>query len=126
MFKESNTFTFDDLPNITHFRMGQNFADGYKPCKTKSIPKIIGTTNTKFDENHPFINKTMVFMGTLQSMVRNEAAQKVIDVGGKFDKSINKSTSFLIVGNQDLSRFKDGIKSSKMKKVEQLKLKVSK
>ncbi|MCS1384789.1 3'-5' exoribonuclease [Lysinibacillus sp. CD3-6] len=122
LFKDSNTSTFDELFKITNLIVGQHFAGGYKPSITKSIisQNRISTTNINFDVNHPFYNKTVVFTGTLQSMVRNDAAQMVVDLGGKFSNTVNNTTSFLVVGNQDLSKFKDGIKSSKMKKVESL------
>jgi DNA polymerase-3 subunit epsilon len=51
-------------------------------------------------------------------MVRREARQRVVDVGGLIGKSVGKRTDYLVVGEQDLRKLKDGTKSSNMKKAE--------
>lgn len=74
------------------------------------------------DEENFFYNKHCVFSGKLEKLLRKEAMQLVINAGGILDKSVTKSTNFLILGNNDYcSLIKDG-KSSKQKKAEALKL----
>lgn len=75
------------------------------------------------DEDNFFYGKHCVFTGTLEKMVRKDAMQLVVNVGGILDKSVTKETNYLILGNNDYcSSIKDG-KSSKQKKAEKLKLK---
>lgn len=72
---------------------------------------------TTVDEMHPLYGKHCVFTGTLAKMVRLDAAQAVVNVGGLCDNGVNKDTNFLILGASDYSKIKDG-KSSKLKKAE--------
>lgn len=84
------------------------------------IANIVPTTN-EIDEDNFFYGKHCVFTGTLERMPRNAAMQLIVNVGGILDKSVQKSTNYLIVGGFDYcSSITDG-KSGKMKKAEQLK-----
>lgn len=70
---------------------------------------------------HPFFRKNVVFTGTLKSMPRREAMQRVIDLGGTCsDGSVLNSTSFLVVGELDIRRLVHGDKSNKIIKAERL------
>lgn len=95
------------------------------PVKNVSHPvsaKDITTTVTEFDETHPLYNKVCVFTGTLEKMIRKDAMQIVVDLGGQVSNSVTKKTNYLILGNNDYCPLiKDG-KSSKQKKAESLKL----
>ena len=84
--------------------------------------KDISTTNTEFDETHPLYGKLCVFTGALEKMVRKDAMQIVVDLGGQVGNSVTKKTNFLILGNNDYcASIRDG-KSEKQKKAEKLKL----
>lgn len=74
---------------------------------------------TAVDEMHPLYGKHCVFTGTLAKMVRLDAAQAVVNVGGLCDNGVTKDTNFLILGASDYSKIKDG-KSSKLKRAESL------
>lgn len=93
---------------------------------TKSYKNGIDVTTINpqsydIDENNFFYEKHCVFTGTLEKMVRKEAMQIVVNVGGILDKSVTRATNYLILGNNDYCKsIKDG-KSSKHKKAEQLK-----
>ncbi len=83
----------------------------------------ITATTSEFDETHPLYNKVCVFTGTLEKMVRKEAMQLVVNLGGICGDSVTQKTNFLILGNNDFcASIKDG-KSSKHKKAEALALK---
>ena len=78
--------------------------------------------NIEIDEDNFFYNKHCVFTGKLEKMIRKEAMQLVVNVGGILDNSVTKKTNYLILGNNDYcSSIKDG-KSSKHKKAEKYKL----
>lgn len=84
------------------------------------IANIIPTID-EIDEDNFFYGKHCVFTGTLERMPRNAAMQLIVNVGGILDKSVQKSTNYLIVGGFDYcASIRDG-KSGKMKKAEQLK-----
>lgn len=75
-----------------------------------------------FDISHPLYGKTCVFTGALEKMVRKDAMQLVVNLGGNVGDNITKKTNFLIVGNTDYIANVKGSKTSKMKKAENLKL----
>lgn len=79
--------------------------------------RALTADGTAVDELHPLYGKHCVFTGTLAKMVRVDAAQAVVNVGGLCDNGVNKDTNFLILGASDYSKIKDG-KSSKLKKAE--------
>lgn len=82
----------------------------------------IKQTSENIDEGNFFFGKHCVFTGTLEKISRKEAMQIVVNVGGILDKSVTKSTNYLILGNNDFCKsVKDG-KSKKQKRAEQLKL----
>lgn len=62
-----------------------------------------------------FVNKKFVFTGTLHAFTRAQAMEIVKKGGGIPQDSVNKSTNYLVVGEQNLSVVKDGF-SYKMKK----------
>lgn len=89
-----------------------------KPLKASDL--IADTQN--FDISHPLYGKVCVFTGTLEKMLRKEAMQLVVNLGGENGDSVTKKTNFLILGNNDYcSSIKNG-KSNKQKKAEKLKL----
>jgi DNA polymerase-3 subunit epsilon len=68
----------------------------------------------------PFFGEVAVFTGAL-SMPRHEAADMAAAVGCQVDDSVTKSTTLLIVGDQDAARLAEGqSKSSKQLKAERL------
>lgn len=81
----------------------------------------ITTDKTSFDTSHIFYNKVCVFTGAL-NLPRKTAMQYVVNLGGKCADTVNKETSFLILGKQDYSRIKNE-KSRKILKAEEYILK---
>lgn len=78
--------------------------------------------NVKIDEDNFFYQKHVVFTGKLERMVRKDAMQLVVNLGGVLDNSVNKYTNYLILGNNDYNAILKGEKSSKHKKAEKLQL----
>lgn len=97
----------------------QLFRKGNKPYVI-DVANIVPLTD-EIDKDNYFYGKHCVFTGTLEKMNRSSAMQLVVNAGGILDKSVQKSTDYLIVGGFDYcSSIKDG-RSGKMKKAEQLK-----
>lgn len=125
LFNEVQTNDFNDLLEKADLHLGEIFPGGYRGSRTRkqsfaSSLSEITTDKTEFDKNHPFYHQTLVFTGALKSMIRKEAAQKVVDLGAKCGNSVTKTTNFLIIGDYDLKQYGNGFKSSKMKRAEQL------
>lgn len=59
---------------------------------------------------HAFYGKHMVFSGTLESMSRAQAWQRVADIGAKITERIDKDTDILVLGQNDAKTIaQDGI-----------------
>lgn len=86
----------------------------YKPSDIKVEEGAV------FDEENPLFNKNCIFTGSLEKMVRKEAMQAVINLGGTVGNGVTKKTDYLIVGIQDYARFVDGKESSKTKRAKTL------
>ena len=59
---------------------------------------------SKVKKNTFFSGKTFVLTGTLSSLSREEAGEKIVNLGGKVTSSISKSTNFVIVGENPGSK----------------------
>lgn len=59
----------------------------------------------KVEENENFLGKTFVVTGTLSKMTREDAKNKIEQMGGKTSESVSKKTSVVIVGENPGSKF---------------------
>lgn len=82
--------------------------------------KDIHATTDSFNEEHPFFGKTIVFTGGLEQMVRRDAMQLVVDLGGIVGDGVTAKTNYLVLGNLAYSANIKGDKSSKLRKAETL------
>lgn len=60
--------------------------------------------------NHPFAGKTFVLTGTLPTLKRGDAAEKIRAVGGNVSSSVSKKTDFLLAGEDAGSKLDDARK----------------
>jgi DNA polymerase-3 subunit epsilon len=119
--REHRARSLDELAERIEILKGELYLGGYKPCRKKPTkPSDIVPTTQDFDEEHALYGKQVVFTGTLQSMVRREAMQQVVDCGGLCPRSVTRSTNYLVLGDQDFSKFRGGTKSKKLRKAESL------
>lgn len=68
------------------------------------------STNQKEIPRLPFDGKIFVLTGTLPSLGREEAKQKIESAGGKVSGSVSAKTSYVVVGNDPGSKFQDAIR----------------
>jgi DNA ligase (NAD+) len=54
----------------------------------------------------PLVGKTFVITGTLSSMTRDEARDRITALGGKTSETVSKKTSYLVVGDAPGSKLK--------------------
>ncbi|NLM71327.1 MAG: hypothetical protein GX181_05145, partial [Synergistaceae bacterium] len=73
--------------------------------------------------DHPLFDKDVVFTGTLKSMPRDDAFALVHKAGGRPRTSVSLEVEYLVMGVQDFSKFRDGKKSSKTKRAEEIRSK---
>lgn len=77
----------------------------------------------KAQMNDFFLGKHYVFTGELEKMNRREAMQRVVNAGGVLDKTVCRTTEYLVVGSFEYcSLIKNG-KTGKLKRAEELKQK---
>jgi len=104
---------------------------GYTPCSVSNAYRGLGNdravkvcdlvaATSEFDPSHPLYCKKVAFTGTLGSMTREIAMQKVINVGGQVTNTVTRDTNYLVMGIQDYSKFVDGLESRKTKKAKEL------
>ena len=87
-----------------------------KPASAREIKANVTTIN----QDTPIYGKSFTFTGTLEKMMRNDAMQKVVNMGGICADSVTQRTNYLVLGNNDYCKtIKDG-KSSKQKKLKDL------
>ena len=107
---------------------GKLYPGGYSPCRrpsggweTRERPSDARKyTAVPYASGEGNDGPLFAITGSLQSMTRHEAAQKIVDQGWRFKDGVIKSTNFLVVGEQDFRMFRDGNKSSKLRSAEKL------
>jgi DNA polymerase-3 subunit epsilon len=105
-----------EAAEVARLRVGLLSPEGYRPCRAIALrPSQLSPQTDSFDQDHPFFGAMVVFTGTLASMVRRDAMQRVLDLGGQCPATLTRGANFLVVGDQDFRKFTDGISSSKMK-----------
>lgn len=120
-FEIASVKTIDDFPEKLKTTIGHLYDGGYKSSETKRIYKAkdlskIISDPSKHNPDSIFYGRTVVFTGTLSSMIRAEAQQLIADIGGINGKSVTKDTDFLVVGQQDYRVVGDDGMSNKQEK----------
>lgn len=125
IFQEREITLFEQIGQKFNLRVGKLSNGEYKPSAVKDSRGSRGYKisdlkfdNTNFKSDNLFFDQTIVFTGTLQLMARKQAQIKILEIGGKCGNGITSETNFLIIGDQDYSKFGEGFKSSKIKKAE--------
>lgn len=81
--------------------------------------RVPGRFASEGDPSGPLAGETVVFTGKLE-VPRGIAAQTAVKMGCNVADSINRRTTILVVGDQDLRRTKGNEKSSKQRKAEDM------
>lgn len=123
-FEIADVKSINDFPEKLKTTIGRLYEGGYKASETKRVflkdlSKIVGDAS-KHNPESIFYGKSVVFTGTLSSMVRAEAQQRIADIGGIIGNCVTKDTDFLVVGQQDYRVVGDDGMSSKQEKAVKL------
>lgn len=125
MIKNSQTKSLKDYADkFNYAKFGVLGERGFKKKKTTSGSKIdissLDYSDENIDPDHIFFEKKFVFTGKLTSMLRKEAMEKVLSIGGVPQNGITVETNYLVMGEQDLRVLNETGKSNKLRKVEKL------
>ncbi len=118
----SSLVDFSEKLKVT---IGELYSNGYQPSeakrnyKTKELTQITGDSE-KHNPHSIFYGRTVVFTGTLFSMIRTEAQQVIADIGGIVGNGVTLDTDFLVVGQQDYRVVGEDGMSNKQEKAIQL------
>jgi DNA ligase (NAD+) len=117
-----NFYSLDELKSVQYDRLaliegiGEKIAQSIisyfnNPDALSMIEKLkqygVKTEETReeIEGEKPLKDKTFVLTGTLQSMDRNDASDKIKRLGGKISSSVSKKTSFVVVGENPGSKY---------------------
>lgn len=124
-FEIAGVNSIEEFPEKLKTTIGKLYVGGYTSSETKRLYKksefanLIGDPS-KLNPESIFHGRTVVFTGTLSSMVRADAQQMIVDIGGFIGNGVTKDTDFLIVGQQDYRVVGDDGMSGKQEKAVKL------
>lgn len=75
---------------------------------------------SRYRPGHVLFGKNIVFSGTLESMSRAQAWQRVADIGATIEERISPETNILVVGQIEIRHNETHTKSSKQRHAERL------
>lgn len=87
--------------SVWEFFHNENSLKFLSQLKELGVEPVQEVFETKSDV---FAGKTFVLTGTLQSMTRDEASEKIRLLGGKTASSVSKNTSFVVAGESSGSK----------------------
>ncbi len=105
---EEELTTIPDIGGIIAKSVVEYFNDNHHRSIVEELKEI--GLNTKYlgqevEENSEFNSKTFVLTGSLQLFTREEAEEKIEQLGGKASSSVSKKTSAVIVGANPGSKY---------------------
>ncbi|MCP4159146.1 MAG: hypothetical protein GY760_03655 [Deltaproteobacteria bacterium] len=106
--KEPEYFTFASDVMIKNFTPS-DFVGGTEKEKDVKVPDKV-TVDLK--------KQSFLFTGKMATLVRKDAQNKVKEAGGKISSSVNKSLSYLVIGDEGSPLYEEGKKGSKQLKAE--------
>ena len=105
---EEELTTIPDIGGIIAKSVVEYFNDNHHRSIVEELKEI--GLNTKYlgqevEENSEFNGKTFVLTGSLQLFTREEAEEKIEQLGGKASSSVSKKTSAVIIGANPGSKY---------------------
>ncbi|WP_053215165.1 exonuclease domain-containing protein [Streptomyces viridochromogenes] len=119
------TDKLDDLLSKLQIRYGQLYPDSgsWSNCRRRVQEKRqpIPTANPEADPEGPLYGRHVCITGTLNSLSRADAQQRLADIGAQATAGVSRKTDILVVGTADPTRFAPGMAlSGKHRKAQEL------
>lgn len=108
--------SLDDINNIENIGpvVAQSVYDFFrKKENVKFIQKLMKNgvkIHHEYKKAGKLTGKTFVITGTLESMSRDEAKEKIKSLGGKITESVSKETDYVVVGSDPGSKYDKALK----------------
>lgn len=118
--------SIDSLMNATRedieavYELGPSISESvtnfFKNDKNLELLKILKNAGLNFKKDvnsvgkNILLGKTFVLTGTLTSLTRQEAEEKIISLGGKATSSVSKKTDFVVAGESAGSKLEKAVK----------------
>lgn len=122
--KKTRTSSVKEMSLLHKFKVNSSLDTKAPPKVKKSKEDIVlpfvTPNNIEKNPRHPFYGANIVFTGKMDSMTRSNAAKYAADRGAICKGAVDIDTNFLVVGDQALMKYVEGVKSSKMQKAEDL------
>jgi DNA polymerase-3 subunit epsilon len=115
----------DDLLRTLQIQYGRQYStsDSWNNCRHRTYePRTpIPRANPNADPEGALYGRTVCLTGTLSTMTRAEAQERLADVGAQATASVGLKTDLLVLGTADPSRFAPGMTlSSKHRRAQEL------
>jgi DNA polymerase III subunit epsilon len=112
--KLKNVPSVEELSRITDttLRSVQQYGHDATTTAKREIPEGNASLHKP---SHAFYGKNMVFSGTLESMSRAQAWQRVADIGAQITERLDEKTNILVLGQNDTSNNTNGNMTGKHK-----------
>ncbi|WP_251553563.1 exonuclease domain-containing protein [Psychrobacillus sp. MER TA 171] len=123
--KKTRTSSLKEMSLLHKIKVNSSLDTKKAPSRVKkskedmALPFIV-PDNIEKNTRHPFYGANIVFTGKMDSMTRSNAAKYAADRGATCKGAVDIDTNFLVVGDQALMKYVEGVKSSKMQKAEDL------
>ena len=123
--KKTQTNSIQELSILHKLKLGSPASANKKTTRARkssgdAFLQSIMTESAPLNTKHPFYGANIVFTGKMVAMTRPIAARYATNCGAICKGQVDATTNFLVVGDQDLYKYVQGIKSTKMQKVEAL------
>jgi len=83
----------------------EHFKDAHHRDQLHNLLRFVEIEHVKKSEAGPLSNTTWVLTGTLESLSREQAKEKIRALGGDVIESVSKKTSFVVVGAEPGSKY---------------------
>lgn len=103
--------------SLNQFLEEANYSFGYIHGDSFKKKKPVRRSKPKSKPfGHPFSQKSIAFTGTLTLMKRQEAIDLVTSLGANVHATVKKDTDYLIVGESDAKKYRNGHISAQIQK----------
>ncbi|MEI4769111.1 exonuclease domain-containing protein [Psychrobacillus sp. FJAT-51614] len=122
--QKTQTNSIQDLSKLHKLKIGTPMPTNKPVSRPKKhngdtlIQSLV--TEISPSRKHPLYGANVVFTGRMISMTRVQAAQLAVNCGANCKGSVDNNTNVLVVGDNDLVKYVQGVKSTKMKKAEEM------